>query len=122
LTAYWVGPLAGASYTLISNSNGQVFVRYLPNGKGLDDTNPTYTVIATYPENDAWKITEAAGNQPNAISFTNIDGAQIFYNKDFSSNVYMAFATSPHVIEIFDPKDGGSLSLATSAGKIQKIK
>jgi len=121
LAAYWVGPQDGAKYSLISNSNGQVFVRYLPGGKGLDDTNADYRVIATYPQGDAFSITKAAGNQANAISFTNADGAQVFYSKNYAANVYVAFPDSPHEIEIFDPKDGGALSLATKPGTIQKI-
>ena len=122
LTAYWVGPLDGAKYSLISNANGQVFVRYLPEGKGLEDTNADYRVIATYPQSDAFSITKAAGNQANAISVTNVDGAQVFYSKSYAANVYVAFPDAPYEIEIFDPKDGGALSLATNAGLIQKIK
>lgn len=122
LTAYWVGPVPNAKYSLISNANGQVFVRYLLDGKGLEDTNATYRVIATYPQTDAFSITKAAGNQPNAISFTNVDGAQVFYSKSYAANVYVAYPDVPYEIEIFDPKDGGALSLATTAGTIQKIK
>jgi hypothetical protein len=122
LNAYWVGPMDGAKYSLISNANGQVFVRYLPNGQGLEDTNADYRVIATYPQSDAFSITKAAGNQANAISFTNADGAQVFYSKTYAANVYVAFPDSPYEIEIFDPKDGGALNLATNAGTILKIK
>lgn len=121
LTAYWVGPMPGAKYSLISNANGQVFVRYLPNGQGLEDTNADYRVIATYPQSDAFSITKSAGNQANSISFTNVDGAQVFYSKSYAANVYVAFPDSPYEIEIFDPKDGGALSLATNAKTIQKI-
>jgi hypothetical protein len=121
LTAYWVGPVSNAKYSLIANSNGQVFVRYLLDGKGLEDTNAKYLVVATYPQSDAFSITKAAGNQPNAISFTNVDGAQVFYSKSFASNVYVAYPDVPYTIEIFDPTDGGALSLATTAGVIQKI-
>ena len=122
LTAYWVGPMPGAKYSLISNANGQAFVRYLPNGQGLEDTNATYRVIATYPQSDAFSITKSAGNQANAISFTNSDGAQVFYSKSYAANVYVAFADSPYEIEIFDPKDGAALNLATTAGTLTKIK
>lgn len=122
LTAYWAGPQEGALYSLVSNSNGQVFVRYLPNGKGLEDTAASYRVIATYPQSDAYAVTQAAGNQANAISFVNADGAQVFYSKNYNANVYVAFPDSPFEIEIFDPGEGVALGLATTAGKIVKIK
>lgn len=122
LTAYWAGPEDGALYSLIANQNGQVFVRYLPNGKGLNDTAAKYRVIATYPQADAYGVTQAAGNQANAISFVNADGAQVFYSKSYSANVYMAFPAAPFEVEIFDPGSGVALGLATTAGTIQKIK
>jgi len=45
---YWAGPVSGAKYTLAVPAEGQAYVRYLPNGDGLTDTQPNYVVIATY--------------------------------------------------------------------------
>jgi hypothetical protein len=122
LVAYWSGPQEGALYSIVSNSNGQVFIRYLPNGAGLDDTSANYRVIATYPQPDAYSITKAAGNQANAISFVNPDGAQVFFSKEFPTNIYIAYADSPYQIEIFDPSAGAALNLATAPKQISQIK
>lgn len=121
LVAYWSGPQTGALYSLVANTSGQVFIRYLPNGAGLDDTAANYRVVATYPQADAFAITQAAGNQPNAISFVNPDGAQVFFSKDFPSNIYMAYPDAPFEIEIFDPGSGTALNLATTARAIRKV-
>jgi len=122
LTAYWSGPETNALYSLIANANGQVFVRYLTNGQGLSDTSAKYRVIASYPQANAYSVTQAAGNQANAISFINADGAQVFYSKSYSTNVYLAFPESQYEIEIFDPGSGVALGLATNSGKIIQIK
>lgn len=121
VTAYWVGPIANCMYSLEINSNHQVLVRYLPDGKGVDDTQPNYRVIATYPQADAFTVTKTAGNQANAISFVNGDGAQIYYNKALAKNVYLAYQTADYEVEIYDPIEGASLSLATASGKVVKI-
>jgi hypothetical protein len=122
LTAYWSGPLDKALYSLVANSNGQVFVRYLPEGQGLADTAAKYRVIASYPQPNAYSVTQAAGNQANAISFINADGAQVFYSKSYATNVYLAFPESAFEVEIFDPGNGAALGLATTSGKITQIK
>ena len=121
VTAYWVGPSPNCMYSLEINSNHQVFIRYLPDGKGVDDTQPNYRVIATYPQSDAFTVTKTAGNQANAISFVNGDGAQIYYNKALAKNVYLAYQTADYEVEIYDPIEGASLSLATASGTVAKI-
>jgi hypothetical protein len=122
LTAYWAGPETNALYSLVANSNGQVFVRYLPDGQGLSDTAAKYRVIASYPQANAYSVTQAAGNQANAISFINADGAQVFYSKNYATNVYLAYPESSSEVEIFDPGSGVALGLATTSGKIIQIK
>jgi hypothetical protein len=122
LTAYWSGPQENAQYSLVANSNGQVFVRYLPDGQGLADTAAKYRVIAAYPQANAYAVTQAAGNQANAISFINADGAQVFYSKSYATNVYLAYPEAASEVEIFDPGNGVALGLATTSGKIVQIK
>ena len=122
LTAYWSGPEENSLYSLAANSNGQVFVRYLPDGNGLSDTAAKYRVIASYPQANAYAVTQAAGNQANAISFINADGAQVFYSKSYATNVYLAYPESTSEVEIFDPGNGVALGLATTSGKIVQIK
>jgi hypothetical protein len=122
VNAYWVGPLAGASYALTITADNQVFVKYLPDGNGLDDLKPEYRVIATYPEAAAYDITRAAGTQSTAISFINSDGAAVFYSKDRPTNVYVAYAGIPFEIEVFDPDAATALDFATTPGSVSKIK
>jgi hypothetical protein len=121
LVAYWSGSEAGALYSLVANTSGQVFVRYLSDGLGLEDTSANYRVVATYPQADAFAITQAAGNQANAISFVNPDGAQVFFSKDFPSNIYMAYPDLAYEIEIYDPGSGVALNLATTSMAIRRV-
>ena len=54
LAAFWLGPQQGAKYTLNITAGDQVFIRYLPDGEGLEDISQSYVVVATYPQEDAY--------------------------------------------------------------------
>jgi len=121
LTAFWAGPQEGAKFSLTVTADKQVFIKYLPEGKGLSDTNPNYRIIATYPEPAAFDITRAAGTQSNAVAFVNNDGAAVYYDKSKANNVYLAYSGINYSIEIFDPDAEAALTLATLPGNISKI-
>jgi hypothetical protein len=122
LTAYWAGPVAGNMYSLDTRGVGQVYVRYLPEGNGLTDTSALYRVVGTYEIKDAFVTTQAAGNSvPNSIGFINGDGAAVYYTKDSPNNVYIAFDGKDIQVEIFDPKAGGAIQLASTQGAISLI-
>jgi hypothetical protein len=121
LVAFWLGPVQGARYTLNVTAGSQVFIRYLPNGQGLEDISQSFVIVGTYPQANAYSITEAAGAQPNGVTFLNADGAMVYYSKLMPTNVYLAFPNLDYEIEIFDPVDGGALSSAATVGKVQKV-
>lgn len=120
-TVYWTGPMQDAKYTLDRTNTGQLFVRYLPGGKGIADLAPKYRTIATYQESGAFEAMKAAGKQPNGVTFTNTDGAQVYYDKTAATNVYLAYEGLQFQIEIFDPNPGTAIRLATASGQIGTI-
>jgi len=121
LVAFWLGPEPGAKYTLNVTAGNQVFIRYLPSGQGLEDISQSYVIVGTYQQENAYEITEAAGAQPNGITFINADGAMVYYSKLLPTNVYLAFPDQDFEIEIFDPRDGGALSSAATLGRVSRI-
>jgi hypothetical protein len=119
---YWAGPVDGAKYTLSAPAEGQVYLRYLPNGDGLTDTKPNYVVIATYTTADAFTATQAAGNQSNGVTFINNQGAAVYYNKDVPTNVYVAYPNLSYQIEVFSPIAATALDIATKQGALKLVK
>lgn len=121
-TVYWAGPLRGAKYTINAQNVNTIYVRYLPEGKGISDQTPQFRVIATYKQVNAYDATLTAGNQENGVSFAKPNGTVVYYNKNVPTNVYVAYKTEPYQIEIFDPKAENSLNLANSNSSLQVIK
>jgi hypothetical protein len=119
---YWAGPVKDAKYTLAVPADGQAYVRYLPNGQGIEDTKPNYVVIATYTTTDAFAATQAAGNTSNGVTFINTKGAAVYYNKDTPTNVYVAYPNLNYQIEVFDPIAATALDIASRAGALKLVK
>lgn len=122
IDVYWAGPVKDAKYTLAVPADGQAYVRYLPNGQGIEDTKPNYVVIATYTTTDAFTATQAAGNTTNGVTFINTEGAAVYYNKDTPTNVYVAYPNLNFQIEVFDPIAATALEIASKAGALRVIK
>jgi hypothetical protein len=118
---FWAGPLVGAKYTLNVSAKGEAFVRYLPDGRGVSDTQPKYRVIGTYDVSNAYAETVGAGNESNGVTFTNNDGAIVYYNKLSPNNVYLAFKDSDFQIEVFDPGTNASIKLVSTNKTIVPI-
>lgn len=121
LTVYWAGPMKGAKYALIADKPGSSFVRYLPNGNGLNDTTTSFRVIATYAQKGAFLITQSAGGIIGNVGFTNVDGNAVFYVKTRPTNVYMGIKDKDIQIEIFDPGIDQALGLSLIHSQIQQI-
>jgi hypothetical protein len=119
---YWAGPVDGAKYTISAPTEGQVYVRYLPNGEGLTDTKANYVVIATYATSDAFTATQAAGNQTNGVTFINNQGAAVFYSKDAPTNVYVAYPNIDIQVEVFSPIAQTALDIASKQGALRLVK
>lgn len=118
---YWAGSLKNAKYTLNHITAGQDFVRYLPNGKGLNDVTQNYRVIATYRDANAFATVVAASKLTAGVTKTNPDGSFIFYATNTPNHVYLVYKDLPYQIEIFDPRPGESLKAAETPGIISAI-
>ena len=118
---YWAGPVKDAKYTLAVPADGQAYVRYLPNGQGIEDTNPNYVVIATYTTTDAFTATQAAGNTSNGVSFISPAGAAVYYSKDTPTNVYVAYPNLNYQIEVFNPIAATALEIASTTGALRLV-
>jgi hypothetical protein len=121
ITAYWVGSRDKYKYTLTVLPEGNAYVRYLPNGKGFEDSAATYMVIATYPLKNAYSITKANGKATDGVGFINLDGHAVYYKTTQPASVYVGLRGASFQVEIFDPVAGQALVSASTARLLQRI-
>lgn len=117
---FWAGEEAGFTYVLRTEANGQASVRYIPTDGDPQAQGAVYRVLGSYPIKDAFNVTKKAGEGADSVLLTNSDGSIVVYNKNKTTNVYIAFPKVDVQIEIFDPTPGKALELATS-GRIVAI-
>ncbi len=115
---FWSGPMAGAKYACIRQEPSDSLIRYLPNGRGLEDSVFNYRIIATYRTTTAYDAIVAAGESKSTVIIFNSDGSIVYYERPRPKNVFIVFKGLNYQIEIFDPRPGASLKLATTPGAI----
>lgn len=124
LVVYWLGPEKGVRYALVSVNKNQNYVRYLPDGQGLNDVGANFRVVGTYKAKDAFLTTQIKSTQLTAGSagFTNADGDAVYYNTITNPlSAYVGLRNADYQVEIFDPIRGQAITQARTVGLIQKI-
>lgn len=122
LTVFWLGPRTKAKYALDASNLDQISIRYLPNGLGATNPDDKYLVVETYVAKNAFATVLNAGNSDNGVSFINIDGNSVYYNRLNPKNVYVGIKGKDFQVEIYDPRVDQALALAITKSSIVQIK
>ena len=116
---YWLGPRAGTSYELTQTSNGQAYVRYLPQGVQPGASQP-YLTVATYPASGALAAIQTLAKQPHAVTYQIAGGGLGVQEASSPKSVHVAFPGSDYQIEVFDT-DARALRAIISAGQLREV-
>ena len=108
---FWVGPKAGDTLELTRNSNGSIFVRYLPPGVAVGSATP-YLTVATYPFPAAYAAIEAIAKQSGSTAMKLSDGGLGVYTASYPQSVHVAYPGVNYQVEIYDPTPGTAENLA----------
>jgi hypothetical protein len=111
---YWLGPQRNRVYELTRTSSGRIFIRYLPPNVRVGNRSAAFTIVGTYPVDDALDVLRDLSQQPDERSAPVPGGGLAVYSTSSPSNVYVAFPGSDVQIEVFDPSADRALRLATS--------
>jgi len=111
---YWIGPRPNRTYELTRTSSGRIFIRYLPPDVRVGNRSARFTIVGSYPVENAIDVLRDLSEQPGERSASVPGGGLAVYSTSSPSNVYLAYPGSDVQIEVFDPSAARALRLATS--------
>jgi hypothetical protein len=111
---YWAGPEAQGTYELTRTSDGRVYVRYLPEGVGIDADDPDYLTVGTYPQRDASAALRRAAADSGARTFAVANGGVAYVDERYPDSVYVAFPGADVQVEVYEPQGDGARALLRS--------
>lgn len=111
---YWIGPRPNRTYELTRTSSGRIFIRYLPPGVRVGNRSARFTIVGSYPVENAIDVLRELSEQPGERSASVPGGGLAVYSTSSPTNVYVAYPGSDAQIEVFDPSAERALRLATS--------
>jgi len=108
---YWAGTRQGYLYELERTSNGNVYIRYLPDGVEAGAEGAKYLTVATYPFKGAL---QALQNVTSGRHVSIPGGGVVLVSPTYKKSVHLAFPNVDYQVEVYDPTPGQALALATS--------
>jgi len=118
---YWAGPIPDQTYELTRTSDNRVFIRYLPKGVPIGIRQAAYTIVGTYPVENAYKVLQGLAKKPDESSFSAPSGGFAVYSTTQANNVYLAYPGSNLQIEVYDPSPQKARGLITS-GQVAAVR
>ena len=118
---YWAGPIPDRTYELTRTSDNRVFIRYLPKGVPVGIRQAAYTIVGTYPVENAYKVLQGLAKKPDESSFSAPSGGFAVYSTTLANNVYLAYPGSNLQIEVYDPSPQKARGLITS-GQVAAVR
>jgi hypothetical protein len=118
---YWAGPAENTTYELTVTSSGRIFVRYLPAGVPVGTNRSGYTIVGTYPVDNAYDVLNGLARKSGESSFPAPRGGFAVFGKTTATNIYLAYPDEKNVqIEVYDPSPKRARSLIDS-GRIAPV-
>ena len=116
---YWAGQRPGG-YELTVDGNANIFIRYSGVPESVGSRDATSLTVATYAFADAFETLRAVSRGPGTTVRHTPDGGLAVVRNASPRNAYIAYPHRDVQIEVYDPRAGRALELAT-AGAITPI-
>ena len=108
---FWAGPKKGYLYELTRQTNGNVYIRYLPPGVNAGAPGTKYLVVATYPVSNAFQALKAVSKGKD---FRIPRSGIALVRPQDTKSVLLAFPHLNYQVEVFDPSPAVARRLVVS--------
>jgi hypothetical protein len=116
---YWLGPRSGETYELTKESNGAIFIRYLPKGEKLGSKAP-YLSVGTYPFPGAYSAIKTVSGQRGSTPVQLAGGGLGVVSSSHPESVHLAYPGVDYQVEVFDPTPSAAATLV-AGGKLVAV-
>jgi hypothetical protein len=116
---FWIGPKTGDTLELSRNSNGSIFVRYLPPGAKVGSSTP-YLTVATYPFAGAFAAIQTVAKQSGSTPMKLAQGGLGVVSATYPQSVHVAYPDVDYQVEVYDPTAGNATSIV-EGGKLAAL-
>jgi hypothetical protein len=115
---YWVGSRSGYTYELTNQSDGKIYIRYLPPGAKLR-TKHAYLTVGTYPFRKAFEAIQGVARKKKFVKITLANGGLAVFDPSDPTHIHLAYPGSDYQVEVFDPT--GRVRQIVSSGRVITI-
>jgi hypothetical protein len=117
---YWAG--TRRNYTLeLTQVDGNLFIRYLPQGVAVGDPRPDFLTIGTYRVADAYATLKRQGERRGGHRRRSAGGGIAVWSDRRPQSVYLAFPRTDLQVEIYDSSATRAQRLAVT-GAVEPIR
>lgn len=121
LTAYWLGPISGSTYTIIATDANKVIITYLSGGRGIGNAEQRNLVMETVA-NDADKAALlASDSEVNNSHDSTVTGNTFSYNRFLLDHMTVQINGSGRHVHVYYPQTRSTLTMQTDAEALEKI-
>jgi len=117
---YWAGAQPDRRLELSVESEGSVFLRYLPPRAAVGDQPGAFLTVGSYPVADAQAAILRSARSADASPERIADGGIALANPSSQGSVYLAYPGSDLQIEVYDPRPGKAMELIET-GTIEPV-
>jgi len=121
ILAYWLGPISGSKYTLITDNSGKATVSYLSGGLGIDNPSQRNLVIETTGDGGNPGVLLSRDSEISNATDLTVTGNTFSYDRSFIDHMTVQIKADGRQVFVAYPQTRTPLSMLIDSEALSKI-